>query len=172
MNRHSYLYFFCRQAKSLVPFFSHFIHFISNFIAVWFLFLFSKCYKDRVVALYLKEIALRINWKDFHPSFIQQMLDCSVNSHRTSAQSSLAQVFPGLGFVRKSNSAYNPFKAKTVSNIFQDRVENTCTFLAVVFATNLAIWKSMQIILYVSNSKEDFILCIFIFCFHTQLTVS
>lgn len=102
------------------------------------------------------------------------MLECSANSHRRSAQTSLAQVFPGLEFVRKSNylTAYNPFKAKTVSNIFQDRVENTCTFLAGAFATDLMIWKSMQIIVYVSNPKADFILCIFICCFHTHLTVS
>lgn len=43
----------------------------------------------------------------------------------------LAQVLPGLGFVRRSYCliAYGPFKAKKVSNIFQDPVENTCAFL-------------------------------------------
>lgn len=140
----------------------------------FFLFPFSKCYEGRIVALYLKEIALRINWKDFHPSFIQQMVEFSANSHRRSEQTSLAQVFLALGFVRKSNylTGYNPFKSKTVPNIFQDHVENTYTFLAGAFSMNLIIWKSMQIISYVSNSKEDFILCIFIYCFHTHLTVS
>lgn len=140
----------------------------------FFLFPFSKSYEGRIAASYLKEIVLRIHWKDFHPSFIQQMLECSANFHRRSAQTSLAQVFPGLGFDRKSNylTVYNPFKSKTVSNIFQVPVENTCTFLAGAFATNLMIWKSMQMTLYVSNSKEDFILWDLICCFHTHLTVS
>lgn len=42
----------------------------------FFLFPFSKFYESRIVALHLKEIASRINWKGFHPSFIQQINIC------------------------------------------------------------------------------------------------
>lgn len=58
------------------------------------------------------------------------MLKCSANFHSRSAQSSLAQGFLSLGFVQQCYclTAYHPFKAKNVSNVFQDPIENTCVF--------------------------------------------
>lgn len=129
MNQHSYFF----ADNFLAPSSSHFIHFTHLLsCSILLISIMLSKYEGGRITQYLEEIALRTHWIGFHSSFMLQIWECFANFHSRSAQSSSAQVFLELGFIRKSQSliAYVPCKAKNVSIIFQGPVENTCAFLA------------------------------------------